>query len=326
MPGLVRFAENVVATAGDWLRPTPTTQQQRLAERLVHELRELATHTPAGEQTQYWRATCRALHEAAEKGDPIEFMRWPPIAEAMVGRTTRLGTFYYWALRRSPDWRRVWAPALRRPNFGYPPPFLLAPWTDAISIQHGYHLLAFRQQTGRWFLDADVIIDVGGGYGSMARLVRALGYRGRYFIFDQPPVLALQRYYLALHGIDVSYASDANASQVVLCQDFDELLQSVAAGEQDHISVLSTWALSEMPFAVREQAERAFRLLGCASLLFAYQFEFEGLDNRRYFADLIARLGDGWTWHHSEMKFRPGHAYAFGVRHPPDAAGLVPGG
>jgi hypothetical protein len=51
--------------------------------------------------------------------------------------------------------------------------------------------------------DTDCIIEFGGGFGSMCRLVHALGFRGQHIIFDLPPVWALQRYYLRLHGIEV---------------------------------------------------------------------------------------------------------------------------
>ena len=51
----------------------------------------------------------------------------------------------------------------------------------------------------------DVIVEFGGGYGSMCRLVRKLGFKGRYVIFDLRPILALQKYYLGLHGVEAGY-------------------------------------------------------------------------------------------------------------------------
>jgi len=315
MAKLTRLIENVVATLADMRRPPATAEQRALGERLATELRAISASGAVGTQTEFWRAKCAALCAAIETSDPIEFMRWPPVGATMVGRTTLKGVIPYWRLRRSGAWRRVWRKALRRPNFGHPPPFLVAPWTDAVAVQHAYHLLAFEQSTGQSFIDADTIVDIGGGYGSMARIVHALGFRGSYVIFDQPPVLALQRYYLGLHGIAAVDADsgDAVGAPVVLCRSIEQVTRSLTRPGRTRLSLLSTWALSEMPLELRLQLEPLLQLPSCAKALLAYQTQFEGVDNRRYFTELIERAGKSWTWQHFDMDFNPGNVYAFGV-------------
>jgi hypothetical protein len=43
-------------------------------------------------------------------------------------------------LRRSPDWKNVWAEAIAVPQHGRAPPFLADPRTDAITVQHATNL------------------------------------------------------------------------------------------------------------------------------------------------------------------------------------------
>jgi hypothetical protein len=76
--------------------------------------------------------------------------------------------------------------------------------------------------------DADCIVEFGGGFGSMCRLIGALGFRGRYVIFDLPPVLALQRYYLGLHGIE---ADDSGRADVWLCPALDLVMDRLSKGK-----------------------------------------------------------------------------------------------
>jgi hypothetical protein len=127
----------------------------------------------------------------------------------------------------------------------------------------------------------------------MCRLTQALGFRGRYVIFDLPPVLALQRYYLGLHGIGADVTEQAD---VWLCPDLDKIMAWISRDKPARVSLMSTWALSEMPMSVRQRIEPFFRVEAATKALLAYQPIFEGNDNRLYFRDLKARTADRWSW------------------------------
>jgi len=313
----LRFVENALATVMDrWERP-PTAAQLALAERLKSDLAALLAAQQAGEGSAFWTGICADLHRLATEADPLFFMRWPSIGATMVHGAT-LGTYQtWWRLRRSADWRRVWRPALRHKQFGHPPPFPPMLSTNAMAIEHAAHLVRYRQDTGSDFHAADAIIEFGGGFGSMCRLVRALGFRGTYIIFDLPPILALQRFYLGMHGI----AADGTGREAVwLCPDLDLIRQRVAGMQSERVSLISTWDLSEMPLAVRDRVTPLFGSEACAKVLMAYQPSFEGNDNRRYFSDLVAGTADRWTWRQTpvDRPDRPPSSrdslYVFGVR------------
>jgi hypothetical protein len=106
----------------------------------------------------------------------------------------------------------------------------------------------------------------------MCRVALRLGFHGSYLIFDQPPMLALQRYFLALHGIDGSYGE--GSAQVSSYSDSDELRECLNHGGFRRIAVLSTWALSEMPLTLRAEIEPILDSDKLVVVLFAYQAAF----------------------------------------------------
>lgn len=290
---LLRFAEDGLATIMD-LRTMPTSMAQgALARQFTDELNALLDEDRTADGSASQRTVCAELHRFAGVGDPLFFMRWPPVAATMVHGAAPVTLRMWWMLRQSPAWRSVWQPALQHPQFGHPPPFLPMRSTNAMAIAHASHLFRFHRQQGVHLHNAACIIEFGGGFGSMCRLTRALGFRGKYIIFDLPPVLALQRYYLGLHGIAADARSDAD---VWLCPDLDDIMAWLGQETPAGVSLMSTGALSEMPMAVRQRVEPFFRLEAAKMALLAYQPSFEGNDNHAYFRDVMADTAGRWAW------------------------------
>lgn len=131
------------------------------------------------------------------KNDNInEFLRWSTVSAVMfVGNV-------YWVhdelmtLKQDPDWPR-WYQAILEDSFGSPErlPWMLE--TSGNMIHQAYHLFQWEKATGRTVKQLNSIVEFGGGYGAMARLVRRLGFRGEYIIYDLPELAALQAFYLS---------------------------------------------------------------------------------------------------------------------------------
>lgn len=288
-----RLAEDGLATVMDAFAQPPSLSQCVLAKQLTDSLNVLLKDEGKGEGSAFWQGICEELHRLAAAGDPMYFMRWPPIKATMVHGAVPATLRMWWMLRQSPGWRKVWKPALRHPQFGNPPPFALMLSTNAMAIEHASHLMRFHRQQGEFLHDTGCIVEFGGGFGSMCRIIRALGFRGRYIIFDLPPVLALQRYYLRLHEI---HASEAAGADVWLCPDLETILDWLVREGPASVSLISTWALSEMPLTIRKRIEPFFRLKASKKALLAFQPSFEGNDNHIYFRDLMTRTADRWSW------------------------------
>jgi hypothetical protein len=306
----IRQIEMIVEAILDLVLPVRSGPGEKaLGERFKHELQELGNTRV--QQAELWRDICLALQRCAATEDPMYFVRWPPINSTMTNNSSPTVVASYLALRGSAEWRKVWRPLLRHPRYGHPPVFLPYPLGNPITIMHAGHLHYFRTAMGQCFLGVDCVAELGAGYGSMCRIASQLGFRGSYFIFDQPPMLALQRYFLALHGIDSNYGE--GSTQVSLYSDVEELRKHLNHGGFRRIAVMSTWALSEMPLTLRADIEPVLDAEKCAAMLFAYQAEFEGIDNRDYFGSLLIRHSEGWDWARVEVPYHPSD-YVFGVR------------
>lgn len=291
----VRRLEDIAATVMDWFPATPTEEQIAFGRRLTRDLQALVQQDSFGTGSPFWQDICVQLARFASEQDLRFFMRWEPIRVTMV-HGSMPGTFpAWWRLRRHPAWRDVWSKALRHPQFGHPPPFLPMLSTNAMAIEHATHLCRFQEWAGTPFHEADCVMEFGGGFGSMCRMIHALGYQGTYTIFDLPPVLLLQQYYLALHGLP---AEATGAVPIRLCPALEQVEATLTARAPKRLSMISTWALSEMPLPLRQRIETFLDHPALHHVLLAYQAAFEGQDNRRYFADLRDRLGDRFDWLH----------------------------
>jgi hypothetical protein len=304
--------ERMIGTILNLVSPLRCGPEQKvLGERLKQELQELSNKR--AQQTEYWRETYLALQRCAATGDPMYFLHWPPLARAVQDNSSPTVLAAYLSLRGSAEWREVWRPLLRHPRYGHPPAFLPYPLANPVTVQHAGHLHYFRKAMGQCFFGVDCVIDLGAGYGSMCRIAQRLGFDGSYLIFDQPPMLSLQRYFLALHGIDSSYGE--GSARVSLYSDLEQLRKHLSHCRFRRIAIMSTWALSEMPLTLRAEIESVLDAGKCVMVLFAYQANFEGIDNHNYFNSFVIRHSEGWDWVQVEVPYHhPGNYYIFGAR------------
>jgi len=133
----------------------------------------------------------------------------------------------------------------------------------------------------------------------MCRMAYTWGFQGTYTIYDLPELSALQRYYLQSVGVSkVRTASDTDALR-------DAVLRS--AGRRLFIA---TWSLSEAPQYLREQLASMQPLAD--AFLIAYQDEFAGLDNEKFFRSWQPRFPH-IAWINLRINHLPGNSYLFGV-------------
>jgi hypothetical protein len=169
---------------------------------------------------------------------------------------------------------------LREDAVGHPP---IYPGTSASSnlIDHAYHLQRFVDETGTNLANVQQVVEIGGGYGSMCRLLRQLSDCD-YYIFDFPEFAALQRYYLGSLGI--SPAPKIASSP-----------ESIAIAKSAHPNLLiATWSLCEMPLSERSRV--LAELPEFDLFLIAHNGRFYETENVEYFRRFRdERPGHQWT-------------------------------
>ena len=153
---------------------------------------------------------------------------------------------------------------------------------DTTDYHQAYHLVRFEELTGIDPRAFGRVVEIGGGYGAMARLWRKVGWNRPYTIIDIPEMQKLQEHYL--DGLDVE-------------------LTGVVPEIGDDTLVIATWSLSELPLADRMRYMPL--VAGSGGLLMAAQSEFDGVDNRKCF-----NIGIDYA----EIEHIPGSFYVIGVK------------
>ena len=237
-------------------------------------------------EMQFWtdqRATLRDLL----KGDRERLLHWPLIIGTMFYRPPPDELQY---LQGLPNWPFI-QKLLKDPGVGGADidPELR---TNGNIIHHAYSILRFENAIGYALAGDATILEIGGGYGNLCRLLLKRGFSGRYVIYDLPEFLQLQEWYLGR----------------TLALDERKQVNYVTALPEAADAVVGLWSISEMPFELRDR----IKALAPKYFLIGYQQEFFGLDNVEYFKRWAE--DDSYRWEHVAIPHIKDNYYLFGAR------------
>lgn len=308
-----RAIMNLVSAMHDKPLSPPSSKE----EQLVTELRGVFQGLQGGQAEDEWFDNARRLNELVANDDPREFLRWDVIRKTMFVAQAEYVKPELQYLQSRPDWSQRWSRIVRELPVGHPTPYWRYPQSSGNVIHHTYHWARYEEATGSPVRDADFIFEFGGGYGSMCRLAHAMGFHGRYVLFDLPAYSALQRFYLQMADMNVVAPDTFKRGQVgIVCvsdmESLTNILRTSVSG--DNVVFVATWSLSESPVALRHTVldlTQAF-----TRFLVAYQAKFADVDNARFFQQWCARRPD-IEWRDTPIDSVPGNSrYLFGERRP----------
>jgi len=272
-------------------------------------IRELEAATRLGPKGSEWARFAAEIRQALRTHSADEFLRLKPIAKTVHSRQrshTRRYLAYLLASKRfSVDMHK----ALTESPVGKPLVNPNYPLSSPLLAQHVYHLTRLMEATDFDLAKLRLVVEFGGGYGSFFRLLRNLGYLGKYLICDLPVMCALQRFYLrnvfhAAPGLPPPSNLKWHSSE-----EYGALGQ--AAAENQPSLFVATWSLSETPLAVRTSIESILDNFGY--ILIAYQRQFGSHDNVAYFTRLQNTLTN-FDWHHAECPVYRNNFYLIGQK------------
>jgi len=169
--------------------------------------------------------------------------------------------------------------------------------TSGSHIHAGYHLAQFEKYCNKKIEDMDVILEVGCGYGAMAKVCFQAGFKGTYILLDLPVMSKIQKHYLR------EYESN--------CHFVNELIR-IPSAEIYNSLFISTWAASEMPVNYRD--EIMDRSLEYSNILLAYQCFFENMNLEIYFNN-FKNNNLQFKWHNMIIDVMDSnHRYLFGKK------------
>lgn len=230
--------------------------------------------------TDIWVRNTVALAEYIDRDeDPDRFIGWPVILNTMFNGDNRATRAMYKEMQKDPYMLARLRLAAKYDDFGAPN---YSDHFDGICTNLLYQFYALHQwegYTGKCVEDANVIVEFGGGYGAMRKVIHNLGFSGDYTIYDLPEFSLMQQYYLSHYGIQFSpfYVEDYRFPV-----------------PPQHVDLMiACWSLSEVPTDVRDAFFWTCKPQTC---LIAYQDTYEGVNNIQYFAYLRERHPEyRWT-------------------------------
>lgn len=281
---------------------------------LVNELRSKIKQLPepeaAGqsEAERTWVRNRNRLRQLILEDDVSNFLNWDVIKQTMFYEPPVLELEF---LQKLPNWNK-WEKAIRESRVGKSKPYPGYSESSGNLIHQAYNLAQLVCTTGCAIEDMSQIIDFGGGYGCMCRLVHQLGFKGRYIIFDLPELLALQEYYLKSVGAATSISTKITDTEncIILLSDYNDLAKQLQK-QAEPCAFIATWSISEAPPKLRNEI---FALISNPTyLLIAYQEQFRDINNSAYFAELIRSSSD-YCWHDYPIRHLKGNRYLIGAR------------
>ena len=166
----------------------------------VSELRQRMSALPEPGGDSFWASKRRDLRWHVAHEDLSAFLNWSPITATMFVDEAPYIRDEYEALMAHDAGR--WGVAIREHVAGSPKHLSFDGNTSGNLVHQAYHLMTWEIVTDRRVDELGCIVEIGGGYGAMAKVARAAGFSGDYLICDNPEFSLLQRYYLDQCGIE----------------------------------------------------------------------------------------------------------------------------
>jgi hypothetical protein len=276
---------------------------------LLNELEAALAHQSV---TGEWAGLAADITRSIEAGSADTFLRLPPVMKTVHPRIRARSPDYLRYLFASNRFSADIQRALTESPVGRPLVNPHYPLSSPLLVQHGYHLLRLLEATDLDLARLRLVVDFGAGYGSFFRLLRNLGYRERYLIWDLPVMCALQRFFLRnVFPTGPGCQPPENVEWLVSGDPSAAAAVGARCAEHQTSLFIATWSLSETPLAVRERI--APLLAGFSHVLCAYQRRFGEHDNVQYFQALEKSL-PGFAWQHAECPVFHGNFYLIGRR------------
>ena len=288
----------------------PSAEERERIERLRGKIRAVSQKGARNARLSSWQSNIEDLQEQILHRDPRFFLQWDMVRYTMVHECKQTELDY---LQSLPNWP-LWEQAIIQSSVGNPSPYPTYKKSSGNLIHQAYSI---AQLIGRFPFDIaqiKTIVEFGGGYGSMARLLFRLGFKGQYIIFDLPEFSYLQEYYLNAASIGAQILTEPSPNQesaVILLSELEKLATQIKLSGRPDLFI-ALWSLSESPIALRKEIIRL--VADAKTYLIAYQDKFEDIDNTAYFNEVGNSMGlkERQSYQISHLKGK--HFYFLGTK------------
>ena len=183
----------------------------------------------------------------------------------------------------SSNWK-LWKKLLKEDKIGNPIRYFLYPRSSGNRIRQTFYLKQFVDFARKDLKKYDLILEIGGGYGNMARLFSKINKKAKFIILDTPEVNLLQYYYIKCNNLKVSFGYKQN-SNIYLIDELNKIKRKInMIKNKKNKLLIANWSLSETPIKFRNKIKFIFKFF--SDCLITFQDQFENIDNLKYFNTL----------------------------------------
>jgi hypothetical protein len=256
-----------------------------------------------------WKLMIEEFKRAISNDNLNNFLRWDIVQRTITSANSTLVDKEYNALKKDKYFNSFWVPLLLEGSLGNPELYWRNIKFGVNKIHQAYHLMLFRNYSNEDIQSLGLVVEFGGGYGNMCELFHRINKQQKYFIFDFPEMLALQKFYinsLNIHA-DFEYKED---NYCTLYSDLSKM-ESQVKNVSGKKLFIATWSFSESPVALRELFTNM--LFGFDCFIIAFQDEFDQIRNIDYFKNWMAQF-DQISWQLNEIPHFKDSYYLLGKR------------
>lgn len=183
----------------------------------------------------------------------------------------------------------IWKKLLNEDRVGHPIRYFLYSQSSGNRIRQVFHLKNLCDFVNFNINKYDLVLEIGGGYGNMARLFNKINKNTKFIIYDTEEVNLLQYYYLKMNKVRVSFSFKRNANVYLVNNvlNLKSILSRLRMNNRKNL-LISNWGLSEMPLILRQKLKFAILLFDYQ--LISFQNNFENINNCSYFEKLIKQI------------------------------------
>jgi hypothetical protein len=191
-------------------------------------------------------------------------------------------------MRRDKKFFFLWKNLIKEDEVGDPIRYFLYPESSGNRIRQVYHLKKFCDFSNINIKTIKKVIEIGGGYGCMARIFCKISQKIKYVIFDTFEVNLLQYYYLKINKLKV--AIENKKSKINLIYSVDKFNNCINYRNGSKTLLIANWSLSEMPLKLRNKIIKL--IFKIPYIIISFQDKFENINNVKYFKKIKKKLDE----------------------------------
>lgn len=188
-------------------------------------------------------------------------------------------------LKNLPDFNLRWKNYLIESSVGNPNCYKRLLNSSSNLVHQTYHIAMWENTLGKKIEGTDLILEFGGGYGALCKLIHSMSFKKKYVIFDLAIFSKLQKYYLKSLNLPVlEYEEFILAKSGIICVSEFKILQKIIDNSNVSLSdslFIASWSLSETSMDVRNSFMPLIKKFN--SFFIGYQPYFGEVDNNDYF-------------------------------------------